>query len=121
IHSHCRQWIVTIRKRNSTTDYFCSGKPHIVFILLTIPISVEPSDVTIPVSGAESTHKINNDSNQRIMFKMEISNFDDYRATTVYGFIDLFGSINVDLMRKNGIPKNDRLVVQIRSGSRRCD
>ncbi|VDL87134.1 unnamed protein product [Nippostrongylus brasiliensis] len=75
-------------------------------------ISVEPSDVTMSASRAESTHRINNDSNQRIMFKMKISNVDDYRVTPVYGFIDPSGSTKVDVIRKNGIPKNDQLVVQ---------
>ncbi|WKY05087.1 hypothetical protein Q1695_005816 [Nippostrongylus brasiliensis] len=77
-----------------------------------MPISVEPSDAIVSACGGETTHRISNDTNQRVMFKVKTNNTDDYRVQPAVGFIDASSNINLQVIRKNGAPSNDRLVVQ---------
>lgn len=61
---------------------------------------VIPADATIPASGGESTHQVHNNSDQRMMFKVKISNTDDYRVHPVYGFVDASGTTDLHIFRR---------------------
>ncbi|VDP62494.1 unnamed protein product [Heligmosomoides polygyrus] len=60
-------------------------------------------------------HQIHNNSDQRMMFKVKLSNTDDYRVSPVFGFVDASSNANIEVIRKSGAPGNDRTAVQLAS------
>ncbi|VDP07714.1 unnamed protein product [Heligmosomoides polygyrus] len=75
--------------------------------------SVTPSDANVPAAGGQTMHQIHNNSDQRMMFKVKLSNADDYRVSPVFGFVDASSNANIEVIRKSGAPRNDRMVVQL--------
>ncbi|VDP50566.1 unnamed protein product [Heligmosomoides polygyrus] len=49
--------------------------------------SVTPSDANVPAASGQTMHQIQNNSHQRMMFKVKLSNTDDYRVSPVFGFV----------------------------------
>ncbi|VDP20263.1 unnamed protein product [Heligmosomoides polygyrus] len=58
-------------------------------------------------------HQIHSNSDQRMMFKVKLSNTDDYRVSPVFGFVDASSNANIEVIRRSGAPRNDRMVVQL--------
>lgn len=81
---------------------------------------VIPADATIPASGGESTHQVHNNSDQRMMFKVKISNTDDYRVHPVYGFVDASGTTDLHIFRRSAPAKTDKMVIQFAPAPSDC-
>ncbi|VDO41216.1 unnamed protein product, partial [Heligmosomoides polygyrus] len=65
-----------------------------------MPQSVTPAEVHLSAAGGQSLHLINNNSDQRMMFKVKISNTDDYRVSPAFGFVDASGQAQVEVTRR---------------------
>ncbi|VDP33747.1 unnamed protein product [Heligmosomoides polygyrus] len=77
-----------------------------------MPFKIEPAEVTLPAAGGQSTHQLQNNTDKKMMFKVKSSNNDEYRVKPVFGFIEPTGNASIEVIRLNGAPCNDRLVVQ---------
>ncbi|KAK6731194.1 hypothetical protein RB195_007573 [Necator americanus] len=75
-------------------------------------LTAEPAQATVPAAGGKSTHKLQNPSEQKLIFKVKSSNNNEYRVSPVFGFVDASGNANLEVTRLAGAPKDDKLVVQ---------
>uniref|UniRef100_A0A8L8K461 Major sperm protein n=1 Tax=Heligmosomoides polygyrus TaxID=6339 RepID=A0A8L8K461_HELPZ len=66
-----------------------------------------------PVKDNPLQHSVGHNSDQWMMFKVKLSNTDDYRVSPVFGFVDASSNANIEVIRKSGAPRNDRMVVQL--------
>ncbi|VDO83814.1 unnamed protein product [Heligmosomoides polygyrus] len=60
--------------------------------------SVTPSDANVPAAGGQTMHQIHNNSDQRMMFKVKLSNTDDYRVSPVFGFVNASSNANIEMV-----------------------
>ncbi|CAB3405528.1 unnamed protein product [Caenorhabditis bovis] len=75
-------------------------------------LNIDPPTAAFPASGGNSTHNIVSESDSRMAFKVKSSNNDHYRVRPVYGFVDAKGKAKLEIVRLEGPPKEDKIVVQ---------
>ncbi|KAK6053596.1 MSP domain protein [Cooperia oncophora] len=84
-------------------------------VSLLIPpnsVTTEPTQAKVSATGGKWTQKINNRGNKKLIYKIRCSNNNAYRVSPVFGFVDASGSANVEIIRLNGVPKEDKIVFQ---------
>lgn len=75
-------------------------------------LNIDPPAAKFPASGGSATHHIVNLTDNRLGYKVKSSNNDHYRVKPVYGFVPPQGKTPFEIIRLNGPPKDDKLVVQ---------
>uniref|UniRef100_A0AC35UA50 MSP domain-containing protein n=1 Tax=Rhabditophanes sp. KR3021 TaxID=114890 RepID=A0AC35UA50_9BILA len=75
-------------------------------------ITITPSVLTIPATGGRAIHKIKNNGVSRLAFKLKTSNNACYKVRPVYGFIDPNAEVQMEIIKTESAPKEDRLVLQ---------
>ncbi|VDO70354.1 unnamed protein product [Heligmosomoides polygyrus] len=62
--------------------------------------SVTSSDANVPATGGQTMHQIHNNSDQKMMFKVKLSNTHDYRVSLIFGFVDALSNANIEVIRR---------------------
>ncbi|CAJ0572055.1 unnamed protein product, partial [Mesorhabditis spiculigera] len=75
-------------------------------------LNIEPPTASFPAAGGNAKHNIVSLSDGRLAFKVKSSNNDHYRVRPVYGFIASKQSAELEIVRKEGPPKEDKFVIQ---------
>ncbi|CAD5226483.1 unnamed protein product [Bursaphelenchus okinawaensis] len=75
-------------------------------------LNIEPPTGNFPASGGKASHELSNVTDTRLAFKVKSSNNEHYRVKPVYGFIPPKEKTSIEVIRLNGPPKEDKLVVQ---------
>ncbi|KAF8383177.1 hypothetical protein PRIPAC_72319 [Pristionchus pacificus] len=75
-------------------------------------LDITPNTMSFPAAGGTITAKMTNPSESRLAIKVKTSNNECYRVKPVYGFIESKGEAPLEVMRLNGPPKDDKIVVQ---------
>ncbi|VDP36839.1 unnamed protein product [Heligmosomoides polygyrus] len=75
-------------------------------------LNVEPIQAKVAAAGGKWMQKLTNPGDKKLMFKIRCSNNNEYRVHPVFGFVDPSGNTGVEVVRLNGSPKEDKLVVQ---------
>ncbi|GMR30027.1 hypothetical protein PMAYCL1PPCAC_00222, partial [Pristionchus mayeri] len=75
-------------------------------------LNIEPAETSFPATGGSATVKIVSSSESKLAFKVKTSNNQCYRVKPVFGFIEPKADSPLEIMRVDGPPKDDKLVVQ---------
>ncbi|CAD6196770.1 unnamed protein product [Caenorhabditis auriculariae] len=80
--------------------------------LFRMSLNIDPPSASFPATGGNASHNIVSLSDARLAFKVKSSNNDHYRVRPVYGFVEGKQSTKLEIVRLEGPPKEDKLVVQ---------
>uniref|UniRef100_A0A914WPE0 MSP domain-containing protein n=1 Tax=Plectus sambesii TaxID=2011161 RepID=A0A914WPE0_9BILA len=75
-------------------------------------LRIEPSTAEFPEAGGQLQHTVVNASGARIAFKVKCSDNNLFTVRPVFALVDPGQAIGVDVTRKAGIAKQDKLVFQ---------
>uniref|UniRef100_A0A0R3RQX5 MSP domain-containing protein n=1 Tax=Elaeophora elaphi TaxID=1147741 RepID=A0A0R3RQX5_9BILA len=73
-------------------------------------LAVEPKDLRWSGEGGYQTVQLRNITNDRLAVKVKCSDNQLYRVNPVFGFIDPGEQLKVDIMRREAVPKVDKII-----------
>ncbi|MFH4977849.1 hypothetical protein AB6A40_004558 [Gnathostoma spinigerum] len=74
-------------------------------------ITFEPKLIKWTMEGGQKSVKITNNTRSRQAIKIKCSDNAQYRVNPVFSFLDVGESIDIELLRTPGNPKNDKIVI----------
>ncbi|KAH7730383.1 msp protein [Aphelenchoides avenae] len=78
----------------------------------TTALACVPLTCPISAAGGKSNHKLINQCGAKLAFKIKCSNNSNYIVSKVYGFVEVAAQEDIEIVRKPGKPKADKLVIQ---------
>ena len=102
---------------SSSAESLSHSAPASKELVTTVPASqivelrAEPQEMSFQNIGGLQTFKFINNSNERRAFKVKCSDNQLYRVAPVFGIVEPYGSVSIDVLRQNGSSKVDKLVV----------
>ncbi|KAI6197607.1 MSP domain-containing protein [Aphelenchoides besseyi] len=78
----------------------------------TSALACVPMVCNITAAGGKSKHKLVNQCGVRLAYKVKCSNNGNYMVNPVFGFVEVGDQGELEITRKPGKPKADKLVIQ---------
>ena len=73
---------------------------------------LDPPQAIVPAGGGVTVHNVVNATDGRLAIKVKSTNNDHYRVKPVYEFIQPGGSVQLEITRIAGPPKDDKFIIQ---------
>ncbi|UMM35800.1 hypothetical protein L5515_008259 [Caenorhabditis briggsae] len=68
--------------------------------------------------GGASRHILTNDGTCRVVFKVKCSNNEVFKVSPVYAFLDPGGTTELQVLRREGPPKQDKLIILLKEAKK---